>query len=86
MSDETRPDEGDTSTDTGGEQNTAPDDVSAGHPGEHDDAGQDTHEDTLPALDADDNPDELAGDLTEPDIDLSFLEVDPDEDGGDDDA
>lgn len=37
----------------------------------------------LPALDAgDEDPDSMAGDLTYPDVDLSHLEVAPDEDGG----
>ena len=50
--------------------------------------GDDTDQltiDDLPALDDDDEPDELVGDLTDPDIDLSFLEVEEDEDGGDND-
>lgn len=86
MSDETRPEDTDPDTqpDTSGEQNTPPDDVSAGQDGEQPDTDQDTPEDTDPAaLDADDDPDSLVGDLTEPDIDLDHLDVVPDDDGGD---
>ena len=36
----------------------------------------------LPALDHDDDPDALAGDFTDPDVDV-VLEVEHDEDGGD---
>lgn len=82
--DETRPDQTDTGPALTGAaeapQDAAPAPETA--PDDHDQA--DTPEDAPPALDdGDEDPDALAGDLTDPDVDLSHLEVVPDEDGGD---
>jgi hypothetical protein len=74
--DETRPDE-DTAPDAG---------VSDDHPEAADSTPPDSAEaPEAPALDdGDEDPDSLAGDFTDPDVDVD-LPVRPDEDGGDDD-
>lgn len=81
MSDETRPDAPDTTADTPVTEQTPQEGIPAGQD-RHDDPPE---QDTIGvALDADDDPDSLAGALTTPDLDLSHLETAEDEDGGDD--